>query len=137
MTRRLGLTIGQLCVLSAAGQAQAPRVLELRVRPKTVHWGYYDATIPPALRVASGDRVRVETMVAGDLQRLRLAGVAESEITEVTIAMGLNEDLDAATRQAVQEMVEFLMAEKKLSRDDASMLCSLAADQPPLQTPSR
>ena len=44
------------------------------------------------------------------------------------IAMGLSEDLNEATRLAVREMVEFLMAEKKLSRDDAYMLCSLAAD---------
>jgi acetamidase/formamidase len=34
------------------------------------------------LRIASGDRVRVETMVAGGLQRLRLAGANESEIPE-------------------------------------------------------
>jgi acetamidase/formamidase len=42
--------------------------------------------------------------------------------------MGLSEDLDEATRLAVREMVEFLMAEKKLSREDAYMLCSLAVD---------
>ena len=42
--------------------------------------------------------------------------------------MGLNEDLDEATRLAVREMVDFLVAEKKLSRDEAYMLCSLAAD---------
>jgi acetamidase/formamidase len=42
--------------------------------------------------------------------------------------MGLHEDLDEATKLAVRELVEFLMAEKKLSRDDAYMLCSLAAD---------
>ena len=42
--------------------------------------------------------------------------------------MGLHEDLDEATRLAVREMVEFLVAEKKLSRDEAYMLCSLAAD---------
>jgi acetamidase/formamidase len=44
------------------------------------------------------------------------------------IAMGLNEDLDEATRLATREMVDFLVAEKKLSRDEAYMLCSLAAD---------
>jgi acetamidase/formamidase len=55
---------------------------ELRLTPEHVHWGYYDAKVAPVLRVASGDRVRVETMVAGGLQRLRLAGVAEAEIPE-------------------------------------------------------
>ncbi|HWW85548.1 MAG TPA: acetamidase/formamidase family protein, partial [Vicinamibacterales bacterium] len=52
------------------------------LRPESVHWGYYDPKVPPALRVASGDRVRVETMVAGGLQRLRLAGVNDAEIPE-------------------------------------------------------
>ena len=40
---------------------------------------------------------------------------------------GLHEDLDEAARLAVRELVEFLVAEKKLSKDDAYMLCSLAA----------
>src|SRR5467141_1470940 len=62
--------------------AQAPGVHELPLKPQHVHWGYYEARIPPVLRIASGDRVRVETMVAGGLQRLRLAGVSESEIPE-------------------------------------------------------
>jgi acetamidase/formamidase len=52
-----------------------------------VHWGFYDARVAPALRVASGDRVRVETMVAGGLQRLRLAGVPESDIPDALKAV--------------------------------------------------
>lgn len=66
----------------AVASAQTPRVHDLPLTPEHVHWGYYDARIPPALRVASGDRVRVETMVAGGLQRLRLAGATEAEIPE-------------------------------------------------------
>ena len=62
--------------------AQAPRTHDLPLDPAHVHWGYYDAKLTPALRVASGDRVRVETMVAGGLQRLRLAGATEAEIPE-------------------------------------------------------
>jgi len=62
--------------------AQAPRTHELPLSPEHVHWGYYDSRVTPALRVASGDRVRVETMVAGGLQRLRLAGATEAEIPE-------------------------------------------------------
>ena len=75
-----------VCLLIAAlaqiAHAQAPRTHELTLVPEHVHWGYYDARTPPALRIASGDRVRVETMVAGGLQRLRLAGVTEPEIPE-------------------------------------------------------
>ena len=39
--------------------------------------------------------------------------------------MGLHEDLDEATRLATREMVEFLVADKGLSRDEAYVLCSL------------
>src|SRR5262249_12990430 len=61
---------------------QSARTHDLKLLPENVPWGYYDATVKPVLRVASGDRVRVETMVAGGLQRLRLAGVSEAEIPE-------------------------------------------------------
>jgi acetamidase/formamidase len=71
-----------LLVVVAVVRSQAPRLHELPLKPESVHWGYYDARLTPALRVASGDRVRVETMVAGGLQRLRLAGVPESDIPD-------------------------------------------------------
>jgi acetamidase/formamidase len=32
----------------------------LKATPETVHWGYLDATIKPALTVSSGERVRIE-----------------------------------------------------------------------------
>jgi acetamidase/formamidase len=69
-------------IAGIAGTAQAPRTHELPLSPEHVHWGYYDSRVMPALRVSSGDRVRVETMVAGGLQRLRLAGATEAEIPE-------------------------------------------------------
>jgi acetamidase/formamidase len=67
-----------LCIV----RAQTARVHELPLTAEHVHWGFYDARLPPALRVASGDRVRVETMVAGGLQRLRLAGVPDTDIPQ-------------------------------------------------------
>jgi acetamidase/formamidase len=82
MTRRIVVVLGLLLVVVAVVRSQAPRVHELPLKPESVHWGYYDARLTPALRVASGDRVRVETMVAGGLQRLRLAGVPEGDIPE-------------------------------------------------------
>lgn len=42
--------------------------------------------------------------------------------------MGLHEDLRVATTLAVDEMIDFLVTEKHLSRDDAYMLTSVAAD---------
>jgi acetamidase/formamidase len=44
------------------------------------------------------------------------------------ITMGLNEDLNACTALALREMIDYLMTEKRLSRDDAYMLASVAAD---------
>ena len=44
------------------------------------------------------------------------------------ITMGLHEDLREATRLAALEMIDFLVTEKHLTRDDAYMLASSAAD---------
>jgi acetamidase/formamidase len=44
------------------------------------------------------------------------------------ITMGMHEDLTEAARIAVREAVDFLVAEKRLSRDDAYMLSSVAVD---------
>ncbi len=44
------------------------------------------------------------------------------------ITMGMHPDLTEATKIAVREMIDFLMSEKHLNRDDAYMLASVAAD---------
>jgi len=44
------------------------------------------------------------------------------------ITMGMNDDLNACATLAVREMIDFLVTEKHLSRDDAFMLSSVAAD---------
>ena len=44
------------------------------------------------------------------------------------IVMGMNEELVDATKQAVREMIAFLVEQKGLTRDDAYMLTSVAAD---------
>jgi acetamidase/formamidase len=44
------------------------------------------------------------------------------------ITMGFNDDLNACATLAVREMIDFLVTEKHLSRDDAYMLASVAAD---------
>ncbi len=51
-----------------------------------------------------------------------------AETPKAFICMGINEDLTEATRIAVREMIDFLVSAKKLSRDDAYMLASVAAD---------
>ena len=44
------------------------------------------------------------------------------------ITMGLHESLDEAARRATKEMIDYLTTERGLSRDDAYMLTSAAAD---------
>lgn len=79
---RRALAAAVVAMTAAGAGAQQPRVHDLPLRPESIHWGYYDPRLTPALRMASGDRVRVETMIAGGLQRLRLAGAREEEIPE-------------------------------------------------------
>ncbi len=73
---------GLLSVAAVAVVVAQTPTRELRLTPENVHWGYYDSRVAPVLHVAPGDRVQVETMVAGGLQRLRLAGATEAEIPE-------------------------------------------------------
>src|SRR5262245_62349998 len=80
--KRLIFVGAALLMAASLAWPQSARTHELKLLPGNVHWGYYDAAIKPVLRVASGDTVRVETMVAGGLQRLRLAGVSEAEIPD-------------------------------------------------------
>ncbi len=42
--------------------------------------------------------------------------------------MGLHQNLDEAARRATKEMIDYLIAERGLSRDDAYMLTSAAVD---------
>lgn len=84
--------LAQLFVLAATlaaspGAAQQPATHELRLVPANIHWGYFDARLPPVLRIRSGDRVRVETMVARGLERLRLAGVREQDFHPAELAV--------------------------------------------------
>src|SRR6266702_1542798 len=69
------LSLGAFAVWSQTSVTHA-----LKLLPANIHWGYYDPAVKPVLRVASGDTIRVETMVARGLQRLRAAGVPETEI---------------------------------------------------------
>jgi acetamidase/formamidase len=85
--KTLGLICSGLAIASAPALAQAPKTHELTLTPEHVHWGYYDPAVKPVLRIGSGDTVRVETMVARGLQRLRAAGVKEEEIPDALKAV--------------------------------------------------
>jgi acetamidase/formamidase len=51
-----------------------------------------------------------------------------AETPTAYIAMGFNEDLKQATEMAVRNMIDFLVTEKNLTRDEAYMLTSVAID---------
>ena len=55
---------------------------ELPLAPVNVHWGYYSASLSPVLRIDSGDRVRVETLLARGLERLLVAGADPTQIPQ-------------------------------------------------------
>ena len=61
---------GAVALAPALALAQA-RTHDLRLLPQNVHWGYYDASVTPVLRVASGD-----TVSGRDDDRARAAAAA-------------------------------------------------------------
>jgi acetamidase/formamidase len=65
---------------AAAAAAQQPSAYQLKAGPKTVVWGYYAASTPPALRVHSGDTVEIETLITNSPARLEAAGVPPDRI---------------------------------------------------------
>jgi acetamidase/formamidase len=78
------------------------------------------------------DITAMETSLVGTFQfvvrkDMRLRWPRAETPTEF-ITMGLDEDLTEATKMAVREMIDFLMQEKHMTRDDAYMLASVAAD---------
>lgn len=78
------------------------------------------------------DVTAMETSLIGTFQfivrkDMRLRWPRAETPTEY-ITMGLNADLTESTKMAVHEMIDFMMQEKHLSRDDAYMLASVAAN---------
>ena len=66
-----------LLALALPGSVHAQeggRSHELLLEPANVHWGHYSGSLEPVLHIQSGDRVRVETLLARGLERLLLAG---------------------------------------------------------------
>ncbi len=68
-----------LIALAGPVGAQAP-VKTLEPTPSTVAYGYYWAQARPALRVRSGDVVRVHTLITSTPERLEAAGVKPADV---------------------------------------------------------
>ena len=78
------------------------------------------------------DQTAIETSLRGRLQLTVRKGMKltwpRAETPTEYITMGTDEDLTKATKIAIQEMIDFLVAEKKLDKMAAYQLASIAAD---------
>ena len=78
------------------------------------------------------DITAMETSLIGTFQLIDRKDMhllwPRAETPDYYIAMGINADLEKATEMAVHQMIDFLMQEKHLSRDDAYMLASVAGN---------
>lgn len=78
------------------------------------------------------DITAIETSLVGTFQFLVRKDLhlkwPRAETPTHYMTMGFDDNLNSAATIAVQEMVDFLVTEKHLSRDDAYMLSSVAAD---------
>jgi acetamidase/formamidase len=78
---RIARIIAVLFIAPSLGVTQvAPKVHRLPATPETVTWGYYWSAAKPALRVASGDIVEVETLLTSTPSRLEAAGVLPAQV---------------------------------------------------------
>jgi acetamidase/formamidase len=74
-----------LCVALAAaaalsGQTRTPKTHRLEATPATVVYGYYWSEAKPALRIASGDIIDVDTLLTNSPTGLARAGVPDDKI---------------------------------------------------------
>jgi acetamidase/formamidase len=77
--RKIHLAVAVLCSLVSVTNAESHK---LPATPKTVAWGYYDASAPPVLNIKSGDIVTFETLITSSPARLEGAGVAPDQVQQ-------------------------------------------------------
>ena len=88
--RRLVLYFLALLLLTAFAQmpspaappAASPQKYTLKATPKTVAWGYYDASAAPVLRIHSGDSVEFETLLTNSPTGLEKAGLPPEQVQQ-------------------------------------------------------
>ena len=116
--------IGLLLVPGLAAAQKAPQTHELRASLATVHRGFFDASLKPVLTIDSGDIVRLET-ASGNPRYFESLGVPKARIPAELYAVfeGVEDE-----GRGDHTLIDFIVANKKLSRDDAYMLLSAAMD---------
>jgi acetamidase/formamidase len=80
MNRRLITCSLVMLSIAMSAQAQGPKVHRLEATPETVAYGFYWSDARPALRVASGDIVDVDTLLTNSPGGLARAGVPDEKI---------------------------------------------------------
>ena len=78
--KRFAATLAALVLASLAGRAQTPKTHRLEATPSTVAYGYYWSEAKPALRIASGDIIDVDTLLTNSPTGLQRAGVPDAKI---------------------------------------------------------
>ena len=76
------LTIIACLMFYAASTNAQQQPLQLKPTPKTVAWGYYDASTPPVMRIKSGDTVEIQTLITSSPTRLEGAGVKPEDVEQ-------------------------------------------------------
>ncbi len=66
----------------AARDEAGPKTHVLKATPKTVSWGYYDASARPVLRIKSGDVVQVHTLITNSPAGLEGAFLPPREVEQ-------------------------------------------------------
>ncbi len=78
------------------------------------------------------DITALETSLVGTFQfilhKAQVTPYPRAETPTAYIAMGFDDDLSNATRKALRNMIDFLVAAKGMTRNDAYMLLSVAGD---------
>jgi acetamidase/formamidase len=74
------VALAAVVAAGAGGGAQTPRTHRLEATPSTVAYGYYWAEATPALRIASGDIIDVDTLLTNTPAGLERAGLAPERV---------------------------------------------------------
>ena len=78
----IALALAALAAASPGGQTRAARTHRLEATPSTVAYGYYWAEATPALRIASGDIIDVDTLLTNSPTGLEKAGLGADRIQQ-------------------------------------------------------
>src|SRR5437762_10401178 len=80
MSRHAAASLAALALASFGAGAQTPKTHRLEATPATVAYGYYWSEAKPALRIASGDIIDVDTLLTNSPTGLARAGVPDDKI---------------------------------------------------------